>query len=221
MFEKGAFALGTVQTGLMGLIGLTRSRKRLPRNPDTFDLVPELAIGIQRGAVERYVHQRAVIVLTMNFRQQATKLAQQVYTRRLVVDEHAGFAIGTLDAADDNAVPVSINLGLRQQRIGRMTCRWMERRCHAALVATGAHQRGITARPQRQTHGIEQNGLAGPGLAGQHAKTFLKIEVQLFDQDNVAYGKMGKHDVLYIPPFGESGEMLLRITVFCTQPQSE
>ena len=58
-----------------------------------------------------------------------------------------------------------------------------------------AHQPGIAARAERQSERIQQDRLAGPGLAGQGAQALVKADVEAFDQDDVADRQADQHGV--------------------------
>ena len=63
----------------------------------------------------------------------------------------------------------------------------------AGLIFPGADQAGIGAIPQHQPQRIEQDRLAGPGLASQHTQPPGEIEVERFDQNDIADGEAGQH----------------------------
>ncbi len=69
----------------------------------------------------------------------------------------------------------------------------LEHRGHLALLHALAHQRLVAARAERQREGIEQDRLAGAGLAGEHGQALGKIDVEPVDQDDVADRKSGEH----------------------------
>ena len=52
--------------------------------------------------------------------------------------------------------------------------------------AGAAHEPCVAARPQRQRKGVEQNRLAGAGLAGQHRHAGLELDRNLVDDGEVA-----------------------------------
>ena len=56
-----------------------------------------------------------------------------------------------------------------------------------------AHQRDIAARAERKREGIEQDGFAGAGLAGEHRQTGREVDVEPVDQDDVANREPGQH----------------------------
>ncbi len=72
--------------------------------------------------------------------------------------------------------------------------RQVESRGHLALLGALAHQRDVAAGAERQRKGIEQDRLAGAGLAGQHGEAGGEIDIEPVDQDDVADGEPGEHD---------------------------
>ena len=74
-----------------------------------------------------------------------------------------------------------------------MVARQFERRRHLALLRALPHQRGIAARAERQRKGVEQDRLAGAGLAGEHGRPDGEIDVEPIDQDDVADREPGEH----------------------------
>ncbi len=71
--------------------------------------------------------------------------------------------------------------------------RQLEDSGHLALLGAVAHQRGVAARAERQREGIEQDRLAGAGLAGQHGEAAREIDIEPIDQDDVADREAGEH----------------------------
>ena len=64
------------------------------------------AKGIQQVAMGRSVHQRAVIVLAVDFHQRLTQLPHQRDAGRLVVDKDARAPVGILDTPQDDVAIV-------------------------------------------------------------------------------------------------------------------
>ena len=71
--------------------------------------------------------------------------------------------------------------------------RQLEGRRHLPFGGTVAHQRDIAARAERERKGIEQDRLAGAGLAGEHRETGGEVDVEPIDQNDVADGQPGEH----------------------------
>ena len=69
----------------------------------------------------------------------------------------------------------------------------LEHRDHLALFGALAHQRHIAARAERQSESVEQDRFAGAGLAGERGKAGAEIDIQPFDQNDIADGKARQH----------------------------
>ena len=166
----------------------------LPQPRHRRRLAIEVAKGIEQPAMGRGVDQRAVVVLAVDLDQRRAERPQRLHAHRLVVDEGAGAAVGELHAPQDQLV-VGLDAVVGDQRAHRMVARQLERRRHLPLLRAMAHQRGVAARAERQREGIQQDRLAGAGLAGEHGKALGEIDVEPIDQDDVADREPGKHGV--------------------------
>ena len=129
----------------------------------------EVAEGIEQPAMGRGVDQRAVVMLAVDLDQRRAERSQRLHAHRLVVDEGAGAAVGELHAAQDQLV-VGLDAVVGGERADRMVARQFEGGGHLPLLGAVAHQRGVAARAERQREGIEQDRLAGAGLAGEHGQ---------------------------------------------------
>ena len=74
-----------------------------------------------------------------------------------------------------------------------MAARDLEHGGDLALLGAVAHQRLVAAAAQGQREGVEQDRLAGAGLAGEHGKAVGEIDVEPVDQHDVADGEPGEH----------------------------
>ncbi len=59
---------------------------------------------------------------------------------------------------------------------------------------TRADQAGFGARTQRQAERIQEDRLAGAGLAGQHAEPRFRRQIQPVDQHEIADRQLDQHD---------------------------
>ena len=57
---------------------------------------------------------------------------------------------------------------------------------------------GAAAPADRQAQGIEQDGFARAGFAGQHIQARREFQRGLFDQDDVTDSQRGEHNALLI-----------------------
>ena len=63
----------------------------------------------------------------------------------------------------------------------------------AGLLGAGAEELGIGATPKGEAEGVEQDRLAGAGLAGQHGEAGTDLQVQPVDEDDVADRQVQQH----------------------------
>ena len=166
------------------------ARSPQPRDFRRFSFKP--AERIEQAAMGCGIEQRAVVMLAVNFDQRRTEALEHLHADRRVVDEGAGAAVGKLHATQDQFV-FRRNVVGRQQRARGMAGGDVEGRDHLPLLGALAHQPRVAAPAQRQREGIEQDRLAGAGLAGQHRQAGGKIDVQPVDQDDVADRKPCEH----------------------------
>ncbi len=147
---------------------------------------------IEQISVRGSINQCTVVVLAMDFHQRPADLAQQCDTCRLIVDEDPAAAVRRLAAAQDQ-VTVIIEAVFAQKFARRMVLGNVEDRDDIALPRAAADKRGIATRAERKRQRIEEDRLAGTRLAGQHRKAGRKIDVEPFDQYDIADRQVGEH----------------------------
>ena len=152
----------------------------------------EPAVGIEQTALGRRIEQGLLLVLAMDLDQQLADPAQQPAADRLIVDERPRAAVGGEHAAQHQVV-LGLDAVLAEQRRRRRVGGRREHRADRGLRRTLADQRPIGPATQREAEGVEQDRLAGAGLAGQHAEPAGELEVEPLDQDDVADRKAGQH----------------------------
>ena len=77
----------------------------VPQSLDAGRLAFQPAESVEQPAMRRHVHQRAIIVLTVDLHQQRAQVFQHLHAHRLVVDEGAGAPVAKLRAAQDQRRP--------------------------------------------------------------------------------------------------------------------
>ena len=151
-------------------------------------------------AVRSGIDQRAGVMLAVDLDQRRTQRLQGLHADRLVVDEGPRTAVGELHAAQDQRL-VGGDVAVGEKLPRRMLRRQFEHRRDLPLLHALADQRRVAARAKRQREGVEQDRLAGPGLAGQHGEPRREVEVEPVDQNDVSNRKPGEHALsLHIPP---------------------
>ena len=183
----------------------------IPQPLDGGGIGLQARIGIEQAAMGRRIDQRAGVVLAVDFHQRRTEILQRLHADRLIVDEGAGAAVGKLHAAQDQCL-AGLDVAFDEQRAGRMIGGQLEHRGDLALLGALAHQRRIASRTERQRERIEQDRLAGAGLAGQHRQAAGEIDVEPIDQDNVADREPGQHDrTILVAPASAAGLQCFQI----------
>ena len=69
----------------------------------------------------------------------------------------------------------------------------VEDRGDVALLGTVADERAVAATAERQGKRIEEDRLAGTGLAGEHRQAVAEIDVEAVDEDDVADREGDEH----------------------------
>ncbi len=158
------------------------------------DLPSEAAEGVDQGAVGCRLDHGTIVVLAVDLHQRPADPAQHLRRHGLVVDKGAGAPVRHLHAAQDEfALGVDVVGGGRGA--GGMSGGKVEGGGDLALGLALANQRTVAARAEREREGIEQDRLAGAGLAGEHGHARAEIEVEPVDQNDVADRQLDEHGV--------------------------
>ena len=126
--------------------------------------------------------------------------------------EGAAAAVGLERAPQDQRLArLALDALLGQQREAPDGRR--EARISAATLACAspaAHQAGVGARAERQAERVEQDRLARAGLAGEHAKARLELELEPVDQHDVADRRAASASARRRPASAAAGQRRLR-----------
>ncbi len=139
------------------------------------------------------VEQPALLELALDLDEAVAEFAQQPDARRLVVDKGAAAAVRTEQPAQHDGLALAIEPGLAQDRMRRVVAPDREFGRYGGLRRSGPHEPGLRPLAERQPERVEQDGFAGPGLAGQYAKSRTQGEIETIDQNNVADGQAEQH----------------------------
>lgn len=102
------------------------------------------------------------------------------------------------------AAPLHVDRAPQQQRAlagleaallqpGQERRRQVELRAHLGALRTLAHQARFGTAAQRQLQRLDEDGLAGTRLAGEHGEAGLQRELELAHEDDVAKGEAAQH----------------------------
>ncbi len=154
--------------GDLGLVPRAQRVRLLPRRIGARHarrLAAQAAKGVDQLAVTGRIDQSAVVMLAVDLDQRLAHLTQELHADADVVDEGAAPAVGALHAPQDERL-FSLDAVAGKQGEDRMGPGQIEDRRHLALGVALAHERGIAAAADGKREGIEQDRLAGAGLAG-------------------------------------------------------
>ena len=203
-FERGQLGEMCEQQVLIGL-GLFDRRARfgkpsfrrtpaLPSRSNLGEIGPREAV--EQRPVPARIDQPAIVVLPVQFDQRSGQRAEQRDANRLVVDEGLAAPIGLKLPPDDQRLArFDLDIGLVECFDNGIWQRGeLETRGYARPVLARAHQRAVGAVAQYQPERVEQDRLACPGLAGQHAQPAPELQFERLDQHDIADGQAGQHD---------------------------
>ncbi len=187
------FAGGALHAGAVRVERIVGGAPHIPQRFKGSDLFLEPREGIEQLAVGGSIDQRALVVLAVDLDQRRAEAFQDLHADRLIVDEGARAPVGELDPPQDQFV-LGRDVVVFEHEMRRVPGRHVEGGRHLPLLDTLAHQAGVAARPQRQREGVEQDRLAGAGLAREHGKAAGEIDIEPIDQHDVADREPGQHE---------------------------
>ncbi|EWS54707.1 hypothetical protein X551_02468 [Methylibium sp. T29] len=165
--------------------------------------------GVEAGiAVEQAAHrvgprQALPGVLPVDVDQVLARLAQLADGGRAAVDPRTALALGVERAAQQQGVVATV-LFIGEAGIGQpgpQRGRRVELGADLGARRALAHHAGVAAVAERELQRIDQDGLAGTGLAGERGEPGLQVELERGHDDEVAQGDALQHGVfLSVPP---------------------
>jgi hypothetical protein len=132
-------------------------------------------------------------VLAVHVEQERCDLAQLLQRHGLAVDEGARASVGTDDPSQQQ-LAVDLDAGGVEQRVQRRRQQLdVEARRHFGTLGAGAHLHGIGPVAGHQHQRIDDDGLAGTGLPGQHGKAAGEGKLERLDDRKVADVDVRQH----------------------------
>ncbi|EQD77883.1 Negative regulator of class I heat shock protein [mine drainage metagenome] len=152
------------------------------------------AVGIEQGQLLLALQQRLMLVLAVDLQQMRGQFAQLRQRHRAAVDPRARTARGGQHAAQA-AVPVIVQ-GLRVQPSARGGAGGeVEFGADLGAFRAAAHQCGVGARAAKQQQRVDQQRLAGAGLAGDHGQAGAQRDFGPGDYSQIANVQRRQHGV--------------------------
>ena len=140
-----------------------------------------------------WVQQAAVVVLAVQFYQDIAQVAQNFSRNPAVIHKSLPPAIGGDGPAQDQIAGFRRKARRLKHRQGGMAGGQIETRRHLALIGALPHQISPALPAQHEAERIQQDRLAGPGLAGQDVQARRHRQFQPVDDQQIADFKAEQH----------------------------
>ena len=139
------------------------------------------------------VEQALVLVLAVDIHQQFRKPAQKSQRHNHAANT-ADIALGGGDfALDAQQAALCDKLLLPEGFSGLGAVGNIDQRLHGRAVAPRANQPAIGAPAQNQIDAVHNDGLAGARFTAKHMHAAVKVDLQVFDQRDIAHGHRHEH----------------------------
>ncbi len=153
---------------------------------------------VQQLAVGFLAQQRLVLMLAVDADQHLAELAHFRERRGGAVDVGPRAAVRAHRAAQQALVAV-VQFALAQPGPGRRVVGHIEGGEHFRAVAAGAHHGAVGPFTQGQRQSVDDHRLAGAGLAADHGKAGLGLQLELVDGGEVANTEVREHGLSFWP----------------------
>ncbi len=128
-------------------------------------------------------------VLAVQVDERGAEIVQLRERRRTAVDPRAAASLRIERAAHQHGIVVLAQaLVLEPRQRSRRVAR-IERRRQLRALRAGLQLAKLEAIAEQQRERVEQDGLAGARLARQHGKPAVELQLERFDDDEVADGE--------------------------------
>jgi hypothetical protein len=169
-----------------------------------------LAVPIEQGALRGTADQGLILHLTVHFDEQLAELTQRLYWHRLAVDVSPRTAVRADDATQLAFALVLDRLICEPGKRGIVTGK-RECRRHLSAFAAVPYNFRACASAGRKQQGIDQNGFARTGFAGEHGQTGIELELDGIDNGEIANLNVREHS-------SPSGELVRRLDPIASSP---
>ena len=150
-------------------------------------------VGVEQLPLRGGAQQRLELVLAVDLGEEAADLAQHLHRHLLAVEVRARLALARDHAAHHELV-VGIDALLLEQAAQRgIGAAQVEGGGDLGAFRAVADGLGAGARTDRELQRIDQDGLAGAGLAGEHGEAALELDLDGVDDGEVADLQVGEH----------------------------
>ena len=171
---------------LPGLTPALCRQLNLPRQ------IGRACVFVQQTAVGIGLEQGLMLMLAVDIDQQFAKRFQVALRAGRAVDVRARAAFCGDDPAQ-NAGTVIVQVALLEPDLCFGNVFQIERGEDVSLVGTWTNHAAVGPVAQRQAQRVEHDGFASAGFASDYAHASIKLEIEVFDDGVVMYGKVHQH----------------------------
>ena len=148
------------------------------------------AEAVEQAQLARWLEESLLIVLAVDLREAGPERREAADRDRAVVQAHGRTTVGSdLPTHDDRPLA---RLDQVRQRVVVGRGRSVEDRLDAGGIGPGADLVGGGARAERECDGVDDQRLAGAGLAGEHREARREGEPHRLDHGEVLDGQLAK-----------------------------
>ena len=131
----------------------------------------DLAVGVQKAALERFLEKRLVVVRAVDVHEEASERAQGLHGRGGVVHVVAGRETRVVE----NTRHVGADLRVGKRELG----------LHARLLRAVAHRGGVRPRAEHELKRAHEDALARTGFAGDDVQSLAERDIRRFDDGQI------------------------------------
>ena len=159
--------------------GVQLVSRRAPAQKRLRHLVPKLAdrrVLVEHVEVRVRIEQRLMLVLSMEIHEPRRQVFQRACRHQRPVDERPASTLGRDFAARDQILAVHAEF--------RLDCGGLFSR---------ADQIGRSAAAEQEADGLDEDGLAGACLPGEHVESRFEADLQRFDHSEILDAQESQH----------------------------
>ena len=150
-------------------------------------------IGVEQAPLGCGLEQRLELVLAVDLGEQGADLAQALYGDLLAIEVGARFAF-TGDHATHDELVVGLDALLGEpaahRRVGGAKVEGRDDLCPGSIVADGL---GTGSSAHGELQRVDEDGLSGAGLAGEHGQSVVQFDLDGIDDREIPDLQVGEH----------------------------
>ena len=151
------------------------------------------AIRIEQFALRRRTQKRLVFVLAVDVDEELTGLPQLRERHRGAVDEAARASAAVDDTPHETHIVAGGKALLVEPGAQRASVSQIELGADLGPLAALPHDCRVAPLAEHQCEGVDEDGLPRACFSGEDGETAVELELEMFDDDEVADGQSAQH----------------------------